>query len=150
MLRPGQSLIAGLALLFGLMRAAAAAQFLSVGEGGAILYDAPSAQAKKLFVARRYYPVEVVVGLEQWVKVRDLSGDLTWVRKDALSGQRTVIVTAARAQVRSAPDPGAPVVFAAEKDVALNVIEIANHDWARVEHAGGQTGYVQASEVWGL
>jgi hypothetical protein len=31
-----------------------AAEFRSVGEAGAVLYDAPSAQARKLFVARRY------------------------------------------------------------------------------------------------
>src|ERR1700722_2021425 len=81
--------------------AAQAAEFRSVGEAGAGLYDAPSAQARKLFVARRYYPLEIVVALEQWDKVRDVNGELAWVEKRALSEQRMVIVTAPRALVRA-------------------------------------------------
>jgi SH3-like domain-containing protein len=142
--------LAAPALLSGLVHTVAAAEFRSIGEAGAVLYDAPSAQAKKLFVAHRFYPVEVVVDLKLWDKVRDMSGDFTWVEKRALSGQRTVIVTAARAYVRTAPDPAAPLVFAAEKDVALNVVEILSGGWARVAHADGQSGYVPAAEVWGL
>jgi SH3-like domain-containing protein len=126
-----------------------AAEFRSVGEAGAVLYDAPSAQGRKLFVARRYYPLEIVVALEQWDKVRDANGDLTWVEKRALSEQRMVIVIAPRAQVRAAPDASAPLVFAAEKDVALEVLEISR-GWVRVAHLDGQTGYVAANEVWGL
>ena len=140
---------AGAAALL-LAQTAVAAEFRSVGEAGAVFYDAPSAQAKKLSVARRYYPVAVVVGLEQWVKVRDVSGDLEWVERRSLTEQRTVVVTAPRAQVRAAPDPAAPLVFEAEKDVALLVLEIMNGDWVRVGHADGQSGFVRAGEVWGL
>jgi SH3 domain protein len=81
--------------------------------------------------------------------VRDANGDLTWVEKRALSEQRMVIVIAPRAQVRAAPDASAPLVFAAEKDVALEVLEISR-GWVRVAHLDGQTGYVAANEVWGL
>jgi SH3-like domain-containing protein len=126
-----------------------AAEFRSVGEAGAVLYDAPSAQARKLFLARRYYPLEIVVALEQWDKVRDVNGDLAWVEKRALSDQRMVIVTAPRAQVRAAPDAAAPLVFAAEKDVALEVLEVLR-GWVRVAHVDGQTGYVATSDVWGM
>jgi SH3-like domain-containing protein len=132
----------------------AAAEFRSVGEGGAVFFDAPSAQATKLYVARRYYPVSVVVSLEQWVKVRDAAGDLAWVEKRALSEQRTVIVTAPRAHVRAAPEAAAPVAFDVEKDVALEVLEIAAPGWVKVGQvggqAGGQSGFVSAAEVWGL
>jgi SH3-like domain-containing protein len=152
MRRRATGLIAIIALLLppGLLLGAAAAEFRSVGEAGAVLYDAPSAQAKKLFVAHRYYPVEVVVELNQWDKVRDASGDLAWVEKRALSTQRTVIVTVARARVHNAPDSAAPPVFDAEKNVALNVVEIMHGGWVRVAHADGQSGYVLANEVWGI
>ena len=46
------------------------------------------------FVASRYMPVEIVVSIEGWVKVRDQAGDLAWVEKNALSELRTVVVTA--------------------------------------------------------
>jgi SH3-like domain-containing protein len=137
---------------------AAAAEFRSVAEGGAIMYDAPSARAKKLFIARRYYPLAVLVNLEQWSKVRDAGGDLSWVEKRALSDQRMVMVAGPRAIVRSAPEAGSKAVFDAERDVALELMEIVNPDWVRVREIGkagngksdGQSGYVRASDVWGL
>ena len=42
----------------------------------AVLYDAPSQRGSKLFVIRRDTPVEVVVSLEGWSKVRDAAGGL--------------------------------------------------------------------------
>jgi SH3-like domain-containing protein len=127
-----------------------AAEFRSVGDAGAVFFDAPSAQATKLYVARRYYPVAVLVNLEQWVKVRDAAGDLAWVERRALSDLRTVIVTVAKARVRAAPEAASPVLFEVERDVAMEVLEIAAPGWARVGQAGGQSGYVSAAEVWGL
>ena len=56
-----------------------AAEFRSVAEDAAVLYDAPSAQSKKLFIVNQGYPLEVDRGGEGWVKVRDASGALSWV-----------------------------------------------------------------------
>lgn len=47
----------------------------------AILYDAPSQRGVKLFVIHRDTPVEVVVSLEGWVKVRDAEGSLAWIER---------------------------------------------------------------------
>jgi SH3-like domain-containing protein len=146
--RVAAGLVFGLALLFA--QAAGATEFRSVGDAGAVFFDAPSTQATKLFFAHPYYPVAVVVNLELWCKVRDSSGDFAWVEKRALSEQRTVIVTAPVAEVRSAPDAAAPEVFEVGKDVALELLELTDAGWARVKHAEGQTGYVRADEVWGL
>ena len=74
--------------------AASAADFRSVQENAAVLYDAPSRQATPLFVVSRSYPLEVIVNLEAWVKVRDHAGALTWIEKKALSDKRMVLVTA--------------------------------------------------------
>ena len=41
-----------------------AADYVSVAEGSAVLYDAPSLKAKKVFVVSRYLPLEQVVSLE--------------------------------------------------------------------------------------
>ncbi len=48
---------------------AAAADYRSIGQGGAVMYDAPSVKAKKLYVASSDYPVEVVVDDGAWVKL---------------------------------------------------------------------------------
>ena len=52
------------AMLTGVFIAPAAVlalDFRSVADPGAVLYDAPSTKAQKLFVLSRDYPVEVVV-----------------------------------------------------------------------------------------
>jgi SH3-like domain-containing protein len=129
---------------------AAAAEFRSVAESGTLMYDAPSARAKKLFVASRLYPVEIVISIDNWAKVRDQSGDLAWIEKKALSDKRTVVITAAVADVRQSAGEQAPVVFQAQQGVALEVVEPPASGWAKVRHADGQVGYVKINQVWGL
>lgn len=130
--------------------AAQALEFRSVAVDAAILYDAPSAQAKKLFILSRYYPVEVIVTLEHWMKVRDASGSLAWVEGSKLSDKRSVLVTVPLADVRAQPDAKAPLVFQAERDVALELTELGTPGWARVKHRDGQSGFIAVGQVWGL
>jgi len=127
-----------------------AAEFRSIAESGTLMYDAPSVKAKKLFVASRSYPVEVVVNVEAWVKVRDQSGDLSWVEKKALSEKRTVVVTAPFADVRQSASEQSPLVFQAQQGVALELAEPQAGGWLKVRHADGQTGYVKVNQIWGL
>jgi SH3-like domain-containing protein len=126
-----------------------AAEFRSVQDNAAVLYDAPSRAATPLFVVQRNYPLEVIVNLEAWVKVRDHAGALTWIEKKSLGDKRTLLVTGASAEARQRPEDGAPAVFAAAQNVALDLVEVAPNGWLRVRHADGATGYVRASQVWG-
>ena len=127
-----------------------AGDFRSIAENGAPMYDAPSVRAKKLFVASRQYPVEVVINIDSWVKVRDHAGDLVWVEKKTLSEKRTVIVTVPVADVRQGANDQAPLVFQAQQGVALDVAEPPAGGWIRVRHAEGQSGYVKINQVWGI
>jgi SH3-like domain-containing protein len=54
-----------------------------------------------------------------------------------------------RAQARAAADEAAPLVFEAEQDVVLELLETAGN-FVRVRHAQGMTGYVRITQVWGL
>ena len=137
-------------LLFALTGLAAAGEFRSIAENGTPMYDAPSVRAKKLFVASRLYPVEIVINIDNWVKVRDQAGDLTWVEKKALSEKRTVIAIAPVADVRQAASDQAAVVFQVQQGVALDVAETPSSGWIKVRHADGLTGYVKISQVWGI
>ena len=128
---------------------ASAADFRSVQESAAVLYDAPSRQATPMFVVSRSYPLEVIVNLEAWVKVRDHAGALTWVERKALSEKRTVLVTVPSAEVRSRADDSAPAVFSAAQNVVLDLVEIAPGGWLRVRHNDGAAGFVRAASVWG-
>lgn len=139
----------GLLLFVSSSGAVQALDYRSVGSERAILYDAPSLQAKRLFVVGKYYPVEIIVNLDQWAKVRDSAGDLAWVEKKNLKDARMVVVTVARADVRQAADQNAPLVFQAERDVALELLERGAAGWLKVRHRDGQVGFIQTSQVWG-
>ncbi|MFY9315622.1 MAG: SH3 domain-containing protein [Burkholderiales bacterium] len=137
------------ALLVGISFGAGAAEFRSVQENTAVLYDAPSRAATPLFVVQRNYPLEVIVNLDAWVKVRDHAGALTWVEKKSLGDRRTLLVTGASAEARQRPEDAAPAVFSAAQNVTLELIESAPGGWLRVRHADGATGYVRSQQLWG-
>jgi len=119
-------------------------------EQAAVLYDAPSVKGKPLFVIRPQTPVETVVSLEGWVKVRDAEGGLAWIESKFLADRRMVQVTADRAQIRGEARDDAPLVFEAERGVALELEESGLGGWVRVRHRDGQSGFVRGSQVWGL
>lgn len=139
-------------LAAGLLGAAGAAQALeykSVGAAPAILYDAPSSKGRKVFVAPRGMPVEVVLSYGEWIKIRDAAGSLAWVESKALVPKRTVVVGATGARVRDGASDTAQLVFTAERGVLLDFVDAGNPGWVRVRHADGQAGFVRAGEVWG-
>jgi SH3-like domain-containing protein len=129
---------------------AGAADFRSVADNAAVLYDAPSAKAKKLYVIGRSYPVEVVVAVEGWTKIRDAAGELTWIEAKNLSVHRTVMVKVARADIRQAAADTAPLAFQAEQNVLLDLVELTGSGWARVTHRDGQSGYIKLNQIWGV
>ncbi len=114
-----------------------------------VLYDTPSQRGAKLFVIQRDTPVEIVVNLEGWAKVRDAEGGLAWIERKFLAEKRTVIVRAEHAEVRQRPEDAAPLAFSAEKGVVLNFLENLPGGWVKVQHRDGATGCVRASQIWG-
>jgi SH3-like domain-containing protein len=128
---------------------ASALDYRSVGEV-TVLFDAPSQKARPLFVIAAGTPVEAIVTLDTWVKVRDAKGDLAWIERRQLADRRTLQVRAERAQVRAAADDGAALVFEAEPDVLLDYVEPGPAGWVKVRHRDGQEGYVKLGQVWGL
>jgi SH3-like domain-containing protein len=129
--------------------AAHAAGYKSVGAAPAILYDAPSQKGKKVFIAPREMPVEVIMTYGEWSKVRDATGELAWVESRALTPARTVVTTVAGVRVRAAADEKSAVAFTADKGVLFELMEPPASGWVRIRHRDGQSGYVKAAEVWG-
>ena len=128
---------------------ALAIDYLSVAEP-AVLYDGPSNKAKQRYVVARDTPLEMVLTVGNWTKVRDQEGEMTWIEKSALAPKRTVIVRVDRSQIRAAAVDTAPLVFEAERQVVLDLVEKGPAGWAKVKHRDGQTGFVKAAQVWGL
>lgn len=130
--------------------AAGAAEFRTAADAAVILYDAPSAKSKKLFIVSRGYPLEVVVQVEGWIKVRDASGALSWAEAKALDTKpRNVLVRAAALTLRQKPAEDAPAVAEVRRDVLLELVEPAAGGWLQVRHRDGAAGFVRAADVWG-
>jgi SH3-like domain-containing protein len=149
--------LAALALAACPWNAAVAVEFRATADAATVLYDAPSAKAKPMFVYGRDTPLEVIVVLEGWVKVRDATGTIGWVDQKDLTESRSVEVRAPVAEVLASPDPAAPLVFRAERDVLLELAEpaatasaTATPGWVKVRHRDGQTGYVRIAQIFGL
>ena len=130
--------------------AAGAAEFRALGERPAVLYDAPSIRADKVFVATRYYPFEVLVKLDQWTKVRDANGEVAWVENKSLGDRQTVLVTVPLADVRAGPSPNSTLVFEAYKQVLLEVLDPPAEGWIKVRHRDGQQGFIRLAHIWGM
>src|SRR5574343_1664294 len=129
--------------------AALAIDYRSVSVPAAILYDAPSQAGKKLYLIKAQSPVEVVVRLDGWLKVRDAEGSLAWIEARNLTDKRTLVVTAPKAEIRQADKPEAAVVAELEKWVAVDFVETASPGWAKVRHRDGAMGFIRSTQVWG-
>jgi len=154
---PARRLILALWCLAPWAAPALAADFRATGDPATVLYDAPSLKARPLFVYGREVPVELLVSVEGWTKVRDAGGTIGWMQTKSLTDKRIVVIRPAFADVRAAPEESAPVVFRAEKDVLLEVTETAatptasaTPGWVKVRHRDGASGYVRLAQVFGF
>jgi SH3-like domain-containing protein len=129
--------------------AVAEMEYFSIAENAAVMYDAPSLKADKLYVASLYLPVEAVVNVDGWVKVRDSSGSLAWVEKRMLSQQRYVVVIVPLADVYQSADTNSELIFQAEENIVLELLDSEHRGWVKVRHLSGQVGYVKINQVWG-
>ena len=145
LLMPGLVL---LSLVFSI--SANALEFRSVAPAKAVLYDAPSLEATKLYILNAGYPVEIIVDLSDWLKVRDQLGGLSWIENKHLSAKRTVLVTE-KTDIKASEDASATLLARVEKDVTLELISpLINNGWVKVKHRDGIIGFVRASALWGI
>ena len=142
-------LIAGLSMMLA-AASSHAFDFKTVGAAPVVLYDAPSTKGGKLFVVPRGAPLEVVLAYGEWLKVRDVNGEMAWTEAKGLTAKRNVIARVANLKVRATADDAAAPVFTADKGVLLEVTEVTAGGWVKVRHRDGLVGYVKNAEIWGI
>ncbi len=109
----------------------------------------PSLQHPALWQYRRQgMPLIVVAEMDIWRKVRDINGDESWLRTQALSGTRNAIMLE-DSVLRSRPKTDSQVKAVAAKDALLNIIECKDDDWCRVKSETGPNGWVKRDKLWG-
>lgn len=142
--KPAQSPVAALATSL-----QAAPLFISIGDKPAIVFDAPSVKAAKTFILMRQQPVEVLVKLDKWIKIRDADNTVGWVEGNAVEPKRRAQVSAPLADIRTMPNLASSLVFEAQRAVILDVTGATIDGWVPVRHRDGQQGFVRKSQVWG-
>lgn len=137
------------ALLISSYQVSAGIDFFSIVDNAVIMYDAPSTKSGKLFVAGANLPVEAIVNVEGWSKVRDSTGSLAWIEPSALSRKRFVVVIVPLADIYQSANESSEIVFQAQENVVMEWLDSDIPGWMRVRHRDGQAGYVRSSQVWG-
>jgi len=127
-----------------------ASDFKTVGTAAAILYETPSAKGNKLYRAPPGMPLQVMIAYGEWVKVRDMNGDVAWTPARGLAAQRNVLVRTPGGRVHAGPDDTSTVLMTADKGVLLELVDPHAIVWARVRHRDGVVGYIKVSDIWGL
>ncbi|HZC15694.1 MAG TPA: SH3 domain-containing protein [Caulobacteraceae bacterium] len=96
----------------------------------------------------RGLPVQVVAENNEWRRICDPDGSLSWVHERTTDGHRTVM----RTQAGPAPILDRPrhdgIVTAYLASRALAAVERCARGWCKV-HVGTASGWINASDVWG-
>lgn len=109
----------------------------------------PSEEHRTLWVYHaKGLPVQIVAETEQWRRICDPEGALSWVHMRLIDGGRTVIRTAPDAVVvRRAPNAtSSQIATLAARVVAP--LDDCKDGWCAIE-IGKTRGWIPASEVWG-
>jgi SH3-like domain-containing protein len=109
----------------------------------------PSDDHRLLFVFHaKGLPVQVIAETEDWRRICDPDGQVSWVHRRTTDGRRMAMRTKpGPAPILAAPHAAAaPVAFLAPR--ALAAIDRCDKLWCEIK-VGSVSGWTQASELWG-
>ena len=110
----------------------------------------PSDDHRLLWVFHaRGLPVQVIAETEDWRRVCDPDGQVSWVHRRTTDGRRMVMRTQpGAAPILSSPRPKAAVVaYLAPR--ALAALDRCQKDWCKIK-VGSVSGWAAASDLWGV
>ena len=115
----------------------------------AVMYDAPSGQARPLLILAGGFPLKEISRVDGWYKVSDYNNDIGWIAAGEVRSHRAAVIVVGRAAIRVDPHPAAAAVFFAQRGVVLDILQpAADNGWLKVVHPDGETGYLQKSDSW--
>lgn len=97
---------------------------------------------------RKGLPLIVVAEMDIWRKVRDMKGDESWVRTQALSGERFVI-TQNEINLYRKPSDDERIIAVSEAGALLSLGECVDANWCEVKSSGGHKGWAERRKLWG-
>ncbi|MBL4916207.1 SH3 domain-containing protein [Szabonella alba] len=93
-------------------------------------------------------PLRITAEHDNWRRVEDADGLGGWVHYSLLSGVRSALIRPEIADLRSNPQPDAPVILRAEAGVIVRPLACQG-DWCRVA-AGSDSGWIERQALWGV
>ncbi len=139
-------------LFFCFISSFAYADFMSVNADQAFLHEAPSDSTKKSFIVTRGYPLEVIVSLKEWKKVKDHEGLINWIKTSDLSSKRTVLNLKGDNTIYLEPSSESLMLAKVNENVTLELLDAKKiDDWVKVYSKVGEIeGYIKATDLWGI
>ena len=127
------------------------ADFISVNVKQSILFEGPST-TEKMYIVTEGYPLEVLVSLKDWKKVKDHNGKISWIESKHTHNERTVLITKDDVVIFNQANEKSHKLANVEKFVVLKLNStMLVGNWAQVKtQIEGLIGLVNAREVWGL
>ena len=122
-------------------------QQLCVKAGRANLRAGPGQKHRITWEVNRHMPLLQVAKDGEWIKVRDVDGDLHWISEKLVSGtEDCVTVRAEKANIRKAPNGKAETWFTVEKYTSFRRVG-QKDNWVKIEYEG-ETMWVAQPLVW--
>ena len=139
-------------LFFCFISSFAYADFMSVNADQAFLHEAPSDSTKKSFIVTRGYPLEVIVSLKEWKKVKDHEGLINWIKTSDLSSKRSVLNLKGDNPIYLEPSSVSPILAKVNENVTLELLDEKKiDDWVKVySKVGDIEGFIKATDLWGI
>lgn len=126
-----------------------ATEMMSVSFSGADIRTSPSAaMSKVVFTASRYYPLEVVGKDKEYYKVKDHNGRIGYIHKTLLNDDKTIVVTADKANLRKGPGTDNDVVGQLSKNDGAKFVS-KTEGWVEIVTANGERGWIADFLIWG-
>jgi len=125
---------------------------MSVNADQAFLHEAPSDSTKKSFIVTRGYPLEVIVSLKEWKKVKDHEGLINWIKTSDLSSKRSVLNLKGDNPIYLEPSSVSPILAKVNENVTLEILDEKKiDDWVKVySKVGDIEGFIKATDLWGI
>lgn len=126
------------------------AEMVAVSQNRADIRSSPSEVVSTVVLqVPRYYPLATRESQHDFLQVTDYQGRSGWIQKSSVDKTRTVVVNiGGRANIRSGPGTGNPIVFKAYKGVCFKVLA-EKGDWLQIQHEDGKKGWIYKELVWG-
>ena len=139
-------------LFFCFISSFAYADFMSVNVDQAFLHEAPSDSTKKSYIVTKGYPLEVIVSLKEWKKVKDHVGLINWIKTSDLSSKRTVLNLKNNNSIYLEPLSESPLLANVNENVTLELLDEKKIDgWVKVYSKFGDIeGFIKVTDLWGI